>query len=119
MNEKNQSCKSLDYYEISDDEILSLWRTVRPSEQQNKVMTYQTGPYDYECPIYALRHLIELSIKYTPNSKDCIQALEEENRKLKKIIQDLHRKISLKNRLLNKSWQDHCDDCTHERDERP
>ena len=47
-----------------------------------------------------------------------IQELEKENKELKKIIQDLHKKLSSKNYLLNKSWQDNYNDCTHERDER-
>ena len=49
---------------ITDDEILSLWRTVRPSDSQNRVMTYSCGPYDIEKPRYELRRLVELAIEY-------------------------------------------------------
>jgi hypothetical protein len=47
---------------ISDDDILSLWRTVRPSAEQNKAMVYQSGPNNEDCPTYELRRLVELAI---------------------------------------------------------
>lgn len=48
---------------ITDDEILSLWRTVRPSAKQDAVMTYESGPYDVTCPTCELRRLVELAIE--------------------------------------------------------
>ncbi len=61
---------------ISDDEILSLWRTVRPSREQNSAMVYEYGlnrtEYEYELnrteyPSWELRRLVELSIEYGKN----------------------------------------------------
>ena len=49
---------------ISDDDILSLWYTVRPSGIQQDVMTYVSGPYDVVFPTYELRRLVELAIEY-------------------------------------------------------
>ncbi len=49
---------------ISDDEILSLWRTVRPSATQDAAMTYQSGPCDVTCPTFELWRLVELAIEY-------------------------------------------------------
>ena len=49
---------------ISDDDILSLWYTVRPSGIQQDVMTYESGPYDVVFPTYELRRLVELAIEY-------------------------------------------------------
>ena len=46
---------------ITDDMILSLWRTVRPSVEQDAVMTYESGPHDVACPTFELRHLVELA----------------------------------------------------------
>jgi hypothetical protein len=46
---------------ITDDTILSLWRTVRPSLGQHAAMTYESGPYDVACPAFELRHLVELA----------------------------------------------------------
>ena len=52
---------------ISDDDILSLWRTVRPSVKQDRAMVYQTGPYDVDHPTWELRRLVELAIEYAQN----------------------------------------------------
>jgi len=52
---------------ISDDDILSLWRTVRPSLDQDKAMTYESGPCDITRPSPELRHLVELAIQYAQN----------------------------------------------------
>ena len=48
---------------ITDDDILSLWRTVRPGPAQNAAMVYQDGPYDIEHPTHELRRLVELAIE--------------------------------------------------------
>ena len=53
---------------ISDDDILSLWRTVRPSVKQDEAMTYESGPYFVTCPTAELRHLVELAIGYAQNA---------------------------------------------------
>ena len=53
---------------ITDDEILSLWRTVRPSVKQNHAMVYQDGPYDVETPTFELRRLIELAMEQSQNA---------------------------------------------------
>lgn len=47
---------------ITDDEILSLWRTTRPSSEQDAAMTYESGPLT--CPTWELRRLVELAIEY-------------------------------------------------------
>lgn len=52
---------------ITDDDILSLWRTVRPSAKQDAAMTYESGPYDVTCPTWELRRLVELAIEYGHN----------------------------------------------------
>lgn len=54
--------------QITDDEILSLWRTVRPSAKQDAAMTYESGPYDVTCPTCELRRLVELAIEYAQNA---------------------------------------------------
>ena len=54
---------------ISDDDILSLWRTARPSARQDGAMVYQTGPYDVDHPTFELRRLVELAIEYGHNVK--------------------------------------------------
>lgn len=53
---------------ISDDDILSLWRTVMPSAKQDAAMTYESGPYDVTCPTWELRRLVELAIEYAQNN---------------------------------------------------
>jgi len=53
---------------ISDDDILSLWRTVRPSAKQDRAMVYQTGPYDVDHPTFELRRLVELAMEHRHNS---------------------------------------------------
>ena len=55
--------------QITDDEILSLWRTVRPSAKQDAAMTYESGPYDVTCPTWELRRLVELAIEYAQNAR--------------------------------------------------
>jgi hypothetical protein len=55
---------------ISDDDILSLWRTVHPSTKQDRAMVYQIGPYDVDSPTFELRQLVELAIKYRQNKID-------------------------------------------------
>jgi hypothetical protein len=52
---------------VSDDDILSIWRTVRPSAKQDRAMVYQTGPYDVDHPTWELRRLVELAIEYAQN----------------------------------------------------
>ena len=49
---------------ISDDDILSLWRTVRPSTKQDMAMVYQTGPDDVDHPTFELRRLVELAMEH-------------------------------------------------------
>jgi hypothetical protein len=53
---------------ISDDDVLSLWHTVRPSPRQHAAMTYESGPYDVTCPTCELRRLVELAIEYAQNA---------------------------------------------------
>jgi hypothetical protein len=48
---------------ISDDDILSLWRTVSPSYEQDNEMVFKTN-----CPTAELRRLVELSIEYGKES---------------------------------------------------
>ena len=49
---------------VSDDEILSLWRTVRPSPDQTKAMTYVKWKDGIDCdyPTHELRRLVELAM---------------------------------------------------------
>ena len=49
---------------VADDEILSLWRTVRPSPDQNKAMTYVKWKDGIDCdyPAHELRRLVELAM---------------------------------------------------------
>lgn len=49
---------------VSDDDILSLWRTVRPSRDQNKAMTYVEWKDGIDCyyPTHELRRLVELAM---------------------------------------------------------
>ena len=49
--------------QITDDEIMSIWRTVRPSAKQDAAMTYVSGQYDVPCPTWELRRLVELAIE--------------------------------------------------------
>jgi hypothetical protein len=53
---------------ISDDVIISIWRTARPSAKQDGAMVYQTGPYDVDHPTFELRRLVELAIEQAQNS---------------------------------------------------
>jgi hypothetical protein len=50
---------------ITDDEIMSLWNTVRPSYAQQMCMIYGHGPYGSTKPKYELRHFAELVIEWT------------------------------------------------------
>jgi len=52
---------------ITDDEILSLWRTARPSPGQEAVMTWIDYDTDTERPMFELRRLVELAIEYAIN----------------------------------------------------
>jgi hypothetical protein len=52
---------------ISDDEIISLWRTLRPGAEQNRIMTYESGPYSITVPTYELRRIVELAIEHYGN----------------------------------------------------
>jgi hypothetical protein len=49
-------------HEISDDEIMSLWYTVRPSWYQHEAMTKKYDLYPDE-PTAALRLLVELAVE--------------------------------------------------------
>jgi hypothetical protein len=53
-----------DTINISDEDILSLWQNAQPSTTQDRYMTFQTGPYDDDCPTFTLRRLVELSVQY-------------------------------------------------------
>ena len=49
---------------ISDDDIISLWRTVRPSVAQNDVMTCEDPKENISTPTAELRHFTELVLDY-------------------------------------------------------
>jgi hypothetical protein len=46
---------------LTDDEIMSMWRTVRPNEEQYTAMTYRDGNLDR--PRVELWRLVELAMK--------------------------------------------------------
>ena len=52
---------------LTDDDILSLWRTARPSEGQTAVMTWvdhDDPAEDRVRPMWELRRLVELAVEY-------------------------------------------------------
>ena len=56
---------------ITDDLILSLWRTVRPSLSQDAAMTYYDGPHrDETRPTFELRRLFELAFAEGVNAAE-------------------------------------------------
>lgn len=69
-NGAGESSPAPDGSVISDDDILSLWRTVRPSAKQDRAMVYQIWPYDIDHPTCELRRLVELAIEYAANREN-------------------------------------------------
>ena len=49
---------------LTDYEILSLWRTARPSHEQTEAMTYESYPDDMERPRWELRRFAELVLEF-------------------------------------------------------
>lgn len=49
---------------ISDNDIISLWRTARPSLKQNKAMLYEDGVHVIDRPSWELCKYTDLVIKY-------------------------------------------------------
>ena len=62
---------------ISDDEILSLWRTTRPSAKQDDAMTFFT--LTSTRPTCELRRLVELSIDYALHFKATCESCAKED----------------------------------------
>jgi hypothetical protein len=46
----------------TDDEIISLWRTVRPTTRQDRAMVYRGDTGD-DYPTWELRRLVELAME--------------------------------------------------------
>jgi len=70
---------------ITDDEIISLWRTVRPSAEQNAAMTWNDSynkTSEQDCPSYELRRLVELAIDHTESKQKEADVEHEERRRL-------------------------------------
>jgi hypothetical protein len=67
---------------ITDDEILSIWRTVRPSAKQNEAMTYASDTDDLTCPMFELRRLVELAIEYALNRRNRVGHLTEQRKEV-------------------------------------